>query len=63
MTEIIKIGNIEASIIIKKRKTVGLFYTIENGVYVGIDNTTGDAWTEDFKTLAACKKWLREGRK
>ena len=44
--------------IIDTRQPRGLFYTRENGMYVGIDNTTGEAWTEDFKTLGACMEWL-----
>jgi len=49
----------EASKIIETRKPKGMFYLLDNGVHVGIDNRTGDAWTEDFKSKAACSKWLR----
>ena len=59
-----KISNEEATKIITEREPRGLFYTIENStgvnVYVGIDNRTGDAWTEDFKSLGACKRWLND---
>ncbi|OHW62930.1 hypothetical protein EUAN_07140 [Andreesenia angusta] len=45
--------------IIDSRKPLGAFYTIEqSGTYVGIDNTTGDAWTEDFERLEDCLNWL-----
>lgn len=44
--------------IIDVREPIGLFYCIEDGRYVGVDNRSGDAWTEDFKSLAACKRWL-----
>ncbi len=37
---------------------LGKFYLIEDGKYVGIDNSTGDAWTEDFDTLCECIIWL-----
>jgi len=41
----------------------GLFYKSENfngkEIYVGIDNSEGCAWTEDFETLEDCKAWLR----
>ncbi len=50
----------EAKEIIKTREPKGIFYTIENGMYVGIDNRTGDAFTEEFKTLENFKRWLRE---
>lgn len=56
--KIIKIDNNKSTEIIEKREPRGLFYTIENDIYVGIDNLSGDAWTEDFKTLKQCKRWL-----
>ena len=37
---------------------LGLYWTKENGVYVGIDNTTGNAWTEEFERLEDCINWL-----
>lgn len=58
MREIKKVTNNEASEIIETREPKGLFYTIENGSYVGIDNSDGDAWTEEFKSLSPCKRWL-----
>lgn len=65
----IKIKNItkeEASKIIETREPLGLFYliTVDAGktIFVGIDNSTGDAWTEDFKSFTKCKKWLLSGR-
>lgn len=63
---IIKVTPEEASKIIETREPRGLFYTIDTiyesdkKVYVGIDNTTGDAWTEDFKSLGACERWLEK---
>jgi len=27
-------------------------------IYIGIDNTHGDMWVEEFKSLATCKRWL-----
>lgn len=64
MDEIKKITQEEATKIIDERKPLGLFYLIEKSpvkgnIYVGIDNTTGDAWTEDFKSLGTCKRWLQ----
>lgn len=45
--------------IMDTRKPRGTFYTVElNGTYVGIDNTDGEAWTEDFKTFEECIEWL-----
>jgi hypothetical protein len=65
LDEIKKITPEEASVIIETRKPEGQFYLIDSiqgkRVYVGIDNSTGDAWTEDFKSLPACKRWLLKG--
>lgn len=36
----------------------GLFLHEDNGLYVGIDNTTHDAWTEEFSTKKDCLNWL-----
>ena len=41
----------EARAIIDSRMPVGTFYTVDDETVVGIDNTTGDAWTEESKTL------------
>lgn len=51
----------EASAIIENREPLGLFYIKEKDVYVGIDNWDGNAWTEEFKSLGACKRWLLKG--
>ena len=61
--DIKKVTQEEASDIIESRKPLGLFYCIEKSkdnrnIYVGIDNRSGDAWTEDFKSLSTCKRWL-----
>lgn len=45
--------------IIETREPRGYFYTFENGIYTGIDNGTGDAWSEDFDSREECMKWLR----
>lgn len=46
--------------IIAKREPNGLYYHFDAKVnaYVGLDNTTQDAWVEEFINLAECKKWL-----
>jgi hypothetical protein len=40
-----------------------LFFVKEPTGYAGIDNMTGDAWTEDFKTKEECLRWLQTGRR
>jgi hypothetical protein len=45
--------------VINTRQPLGLFYAKESRrLYVAVDNSTGDAWTEDFKSLRHCKRWL-----
>ena len=53
-----KISNEQAENIIDNRQPLGLFYTIIGGLYIGIDNSTGEAWTETFSNLKKCKQWL-----
>lgn len=55
--------------IIDNREPIGLFYAEEPGVktdgtinYVGVDNSTGDAWAEDFSTEEECISWLKQER-
>lgn len=65
--DIKKITADEAIKIIDTRKPLGRFYTVEECInadgikdvwYSGIDNSTGDAWAEDFKTRKECIAWL-----
>ena len=48
----------EASQIIEKRLPRGLFIEEGKEKYIGIDNSTGDAWTEEFISRPACIAWL-----
>ncbi|MFU0784530.1 hypothetical protein [Clostridium sp.] len=48
----------QASKIIEISKPLGNFITIENGTFTGIDNITGNAFTEDFKDLKNCLAYL-----
>ncbi len=57
-----KITPEEADQIIIHCEPLGRFYTIVGKTYVGIDNSTGDAWTEDFRSLSSCKRWLNGKR-
>lgn len=47
-----------AKIIIETREPRGLYICREHGKFVGIDNRTGDAWTEEFTGKLACIDWL-----
>ena len=62
--ELEKVTDDEATEIIETRERRGFFYTQnDNGTYTGIDNSNGEAWTEDFKTFEECKLWLLTGER
>ncbi|WP_026881399.1 hypothetical protein [Clostridium akagii] len=53
------IGSKEAKSIINEYKPKGLFIILDaKGTYVGIDNMSCNAWTEEFKDLKVCLMWL-----
>lgn len=56
--EIVEVSNEEALDIIKTRKPSGLFIEKTKRGYVGIDNTTGDAFCEEFFKKDKCLAWL-----
>lgn len=37
---------------------IGKFIERDGDRFVGIDNSTGHAWVEDFKTFSGCMAWL-----
>lgn len=43
----------------KKYEPEGLFYLKAENKYIGIDNLSGNAWTEEFSNLKACMIWLQ----
>ena len=48
----------EAAEIIEFRYPEGYFMVKEDGKFVGIDNSDGDAFTEEFKSKERCIRWL-----
>lgn len=48
----------KASEIIETREPRGRFVLYEGNEVVGIDNETGDAWTEEFPDMLECLSWL-----
>lgn len=48
----------KAERIINTRKPLGLFVLDTGAGIIGIDNSTGDAWTEDFPDMTECLLWL-----
>jgi hypothetical protein len=57
-----------ASRIIDTRVPRGKFFCSVDGtdyyrrIFIAIDNSTGEAWTEEFETLDACLEWLNNPR-
>lgn len=48
----------QAEKIINTREPYGKFIITGNSSFTGIDNTTHDAWTEDFKDIKNCLAFL-----
>ena len=47
--------------IIDTRQPRGLFIARESRrLWVGVDNSHGDAWTEAFRSRRQCLRWLRD---
>jgi len=44
----------------KEEHTKGLYYLVDSDVVVGVDNSTNEAWTEEFDHVVKCKAWLKE---
>ena len=49
----------ELMAVIDHRTPLGLFLTREGRRWVAVDNTTGDAWTEEFRWKRQAIRWLR----
>ena len=45
--------------VIEHRIPSGLFLTKEGRKWIAVDNTTGDAWTEEFSRKRQAIRWLR----
>lgn len=45
--------------VIDRRTPLGLFLTKEGRKWVAVDNSTGDAWTEEFCRKHQAVRWLR----
>lgn len=57
-----EVSKVQALQVIETRQPRGLFFVVGE-VVTGIDNRTGDAWTEDFATKRECLKWLADFNK
>ena len=59
MKEVEKVTEEAMARIIETRQPRGLFYRREaRRLYVGVDNNSGDAWTEAFPSRRRCLRWL-----
>ncbi|MDD3230897.1 MAG: hypothetical protein PHE09_17025 [Oscillospiraceae bacterium] len=58
MSDIQELTEEQMSEVIKTRRPTGKFYRQDGSTVVGVDNTTGDAWTEEFNDFDACIRWL-----
>lgn len=56
--DLIEVTRAEALAIIESKIPIGKFYRKEKNIFIGINNDTGDAWTEEFKSQKDCFKWL-----
>src|SRR5699024_9006537 len=43
----------------EEEHTKGLYYREDGDVVVGVDNSTNEAWTEEFDHVVKCKAWLK----
>lgn len=63
MFEIHEVGALELDLIIEFYSPLGKYWTeVTPGRYVAVDNTTGDAWTEEFIDKEIMLDWLNTGR-
>lgn len=46
--------------VITSREPMGRFYYKEGNRWIGLDNRSGDCWTEAFGTKAECLAWLTD---
>jgi len=43
----------------EEEHTKGLFYRVDGDVVIGVDNSTNEAWAEEFDHVVKCKAWLK----
>jgi len=59
MTEIKEITNEEIYEIIEEGKPKGLFWCKDEDNFIACDNSSGDAWIEEFFDFDECIEWLQ----
>lgn len=43
----------------EKEHTKGLYFCVDGVAVLGVDNSTNDAWSEEFDHIVKCKAWLK----
>lgn len=62
LSQLVEINQETMNYIIENREkeyTKGLFYFKDGDVVIGTDNSTNDAWAEEFDHVVKCKAWLK----
>lgn len=57
-----KLSHLEGEELLETNNMRGLFFyedvLSENNLFIGIDNSKGDLFTEEFSTIETCVRWL-----
>ena len=60
MNEIKEVNNNFLNMVISERKPIGKFISKIKGGYVAVDNSEGEAFTEEFVHLKTALRWLSD---
>lgn len=60
LDDIIEVGPLEAKRIIETRTPIGKYLHEDGLMFVAIDNTTSNAWTEEFENKYDATAWLKD---
>ena len=58
MSKVYRVKTKQLIDVIDYRVPLGLFLTKSDGKWVAVDNSTGDAWTEEFSRKRQAVRWL-----
>ncbi|WP_088051886.1 LPD25 domain-containing protein [Virgibacillus dakarensis] len=62
VTELIEVNKTAKEYVIDNKEeehTKGLYYLVDGNAVVGVNNSTKEAWTEEFDHIVKCKAWLK----
>src|SRR5699024_755408 len=43
----------------EEEHTKELYYCMDGDIVIGVDNSTNEAWTEEYDHVVKCKEWLK----